>query len=254
MATRTLNSTGRSRITLEMIELAVLQDNSKPRTRVISVRCDMRSLDLPENSSLHLDLSNDFSEVRFDVTNDNQVNRIEVDSGFFSGTVRARLSSSSFDSKGVALINAESVQILIDGPSGETTLNSPLVLRPDPDLEVPWKLDHSKGDFMVLVSNRGNLWTEYLKASKSFKALIAGPLILQICLHLLSDDGDTDGASMTQWIKILKPYGLDLSVLDDDLDLSEKLEIASRISEEFARKQNVLDGLIKKLGDSDDQD
>ena len=105
---------------------------------------------------------------------------------------------------------------------------------------------------MVLVSNRGNLWTQYLKSSATFKALIAGPLVFQICLYLLDQDETNDGAAMVQWIETLKPYGLDLSVLDDELTLTEKIDIADAVSERFVVNKGILDTLISNLGvDSD---
>ncbi|MDA8552204.1 hypothetical protein N9K78_02835 [Aquiluna sp.] len=252
MSTRTLNSTGRSRITLNMIDMEVLPSTLDSTSRSIRARCDVSSLALPKDSSLFLELSNSYSETRFELSADGENNEIEVDSGFFSGTVRAKFVASHLEANRVAIISAESVAILFDGPSGESTLNSPLILRPDPDLEVPWKLDFTNGDFMVLVSNRGNLWTQYLKSSATFKALIASPLVFQICLYLLDQDETNDGAAMVQWIETLKPYGLDLTVLDVDLTLSEKIDIAGAVSERFVMNKGILDTLISNLGvDSD---
>jgi hypothetical protein len=244
MATLSLNSTGRSRITLDMFDAALESQDSDP---TIKIEWDMSSLMLEPLTKLYLDASNDRLERRFQLADSNPTSgTANVDLGpSFSGRVtRIRLVAVLVDTSGVPIIRAESIPVSFT-TTGDSTSKSLLVVQPDVDLPVPWRLNFDSGDVVMMVSNKNDLWTLHLRNSPVFKPLLVGPVVFQIAVRLLSGSEDV-GAGLEQWEKLLEQHGLD-NKSAEGATFDEILELAEHVSLSFQAKTSSLDRLVKEL-------
>lgn len=244
MATRSLNSTGRSRITHDMFNATLDNHSTDP---LLTLDWNLSVLSIEPSSKLFLDVSNDRLEKRFilqETTPSAGGLAINLGPAFQGRVCRIRLVAVVQDSNGVPIIRAESVPVSFT-TSGDSTAKSLLVVQPMTDLEVPWRLSFEGGDVVMMVANKNDLWTQHLRSSLILKPLLVGPIIFQIALRLLSGSEDI-GAGLEQWRDLLEEHGL----LDESLEernFDEVIEAADQISMSFQSNSKALDRLLKSL-------
>lgn len=244
MATRSLNSTGRSRITHEMFRASL---DHQPTAPLLLLDWDLSALSIEPSGKLFLDVSNDRLERRFvlqETTPSSGVLELDIGSAFHGRVFRIRLVAVVQDSNNVPIIRAESVPVSFTS-SGESTAKSLLVVQPMTDLEVPWRLSFEGGDVVMMVSNKGDLWTQFLRPSPILKPLLVGPIIFQIALRLLAGTDDI-GAGLEQWKQLLEEHGLS-DDSPDELNFDEVIDSAEQISNSFQASSKALDRLLKAL-------
>ena len=244
MATRSLNSTGRSRITHAMFNASLDKQSTSP---LLSLEWDISGLSIESSGKLFLDVSNDRLERRFvlqETTPSSGALEINIGSAFQGRVFRIRLVAVVQDSNNVPIIRAESVPVSFTS-SGESTAKSLLVVQPMSDLEVPWRLSFEGGDVVMMVSNKGNLWTQFLRPSPILKPLLVGPIVFQIALRLLAGSDDI-GAGLEQWRQLLEEHGM-VEDSSDGLNFDEVIESAEQISTSFQASSKALERLLKAL-------
>lgn len=244
MATYSLNSTGRSRITHGMFQASLDRSEALPR---LTLDWDVTPLGIAGQWSLFVDYWNDSLEQRWElaphgISNGNAVLKLGEE---FNGSVfRMRLVAVTRDSRGFPIIRAESVPVSFT-TTGESSASSILPVQPDESLDTPWQLDFSGGDVILRVANKDQLMTEHLKSSNLFKPLIIGPVVFQIALKLLLGADDI-GPGLENWIKLLKREGLDLDNVSA-LSPEEIYEAALEISITFQQRANLIEKLAVDL-------
>ena len=241
VATRSLNSTGRSRITHQMFDAVLDSQNSSP---TIDITWDLSDLKLPSESSLFVDVSNDRVEKRFSLSEpDLDIGQIVIELGpeFVRSVARLRLIAVIRDSSNIPVIRAESVTVSFSS-SGESSAKSLLVVQPVNDLKAPWELSFVGGDVILNVSNEGGLWSSHLRLSPLFKVLVIGPIVYQVALELLTSRGEL-GRGMERWQELLVSYGLEIED-SDDLDIEELMKQARDVSLEFQASRKTVEYLL----------
>ena len=237
MTTRTLNSTGRSRITQDMFKVNMANMN-----RAIDISWDLTALKIPSSSKLFLEVINKKVERRFELSED------QADSGtaqvplppeLLTGFVSVKVVAVGRDKSGIPLIEADSIATTIATETGESSATSPLVVCPQMDLEVPWELDFTGGDVRVLVAADNGLYAQTLKSSSIFKSVIIGPIVYEIVLKMMDSDEGL-GSAFGIWKTMLAPYGLDLSEDVHDWDFEQKHTAARQISKDFQIGKKTL--------------
>ncbi len=240
MATLSLNSTGRSRITHAMFKASLDRSEDLPK---LTLDWDITALGIAGQWSLFVDYWNDALEQRWDlapqgIPSGNAV--LQLGEEFKGSVFRMRLVAVTRDSRGFPIIRAESVPVSFT-TTGESSAVSILPVQPDETLDTPWKLDFSGGDVILRVANKDQLMTEHLKSSNLFKPLIIGPVVFQIALKLLMGTDDI-GPGLENWIKLLKREGLDLDSASE-LSTEEMYEEALELSLRFQQRANLIEKL-----------
>lgn len=244
MATLSLNSTGRSRITLDMFEATLLNQDHDPK---IDLEWDLSDLAIEASAKLYLDVSNDRLEKRFnlaEVDPNEGSTQLDLGSAFVGRLIRIRLVAVVVDTQGIPIIRAESVPVSFT-TAGESSSKSLLVVQPDDELTVPWRLNFDGGDVVMMVSNKNDLWALHLRNAPVFKPLVVGPVVFQIAVRLLSGSDDV-GAGLDQWEKLLQKHGLDIESAEE-ASLDEILEMAEQVAVNFQANSRSLDRLVKAL-------
>lgn len=248
MATRSLNSTGRSRITQDMFHVSVDKEGG---TTVLAIEWDIRPLSIGSGKKVVLDVWNDRIERRIELSesgNDVGEQLHTLEAGFASGVIRVRIVAVAVDTAGIPIIRAESITTSFNS-AGESTAKSILVVEPVEDLDVIWELDFSAGDVILKVSNREGLWTEYLKQSQVFKSTIVGHVVYVVALHLLATRGEL-AVGLEKWQTLLDSFGLNIDDSDEE-DIEELMYLAREVSNAFQRDRKLLGHLISNLEDID---
>lgn len=244
MATYSLNSTGRSRITHGMFKASLDRSEALPR---LTLDWDVTPLGIAGQWSLFVDYWNDALEQRWElaphgISNGNAI--LQLGEEFNGSVFRMRLVAVTRDSRGFPIIRAESVPVSFT-TTGESSASSILPVQPDESLDAPWQLDFSGGGVILRVANKDQLMTEHLKSSNLFKPLIIGPVVFQIALKLLLGTDDI-GPGLENWIKLLKREGLDLDNVSA-LSPEEIYEAALEISIRFQQRANLIEKLAVDL-------
>lgn len=243
MATRTLNMTGRSRITSEMFDI---EAQLEPEGLQLQINWSFEELGLPESALCFLDVDNPNFERRFELHGLKGEAVFNLEPGLTKGGIGYQVIVVTSDARGIPLIRAASKRGAVDSETGESTLKSPLIVVPDSDLRIPWKLDFTTGDVRLLVAAKDNLWSE-LKASPFFKNLIAGPLVFEIALHLMDTSESVVGEGLSKWIDVFERYGFDSDSDFEDMELSEKIDFAKAIAEKFQEDKKILEKLVLQI-------
>lgn len=244
MATLSLNSTGRSRITLGMFSATLDRSEALP---LLTLDWDVSSIGIAGQWSLFVDYWNDAVEQRWDLAPQgipvgNAV--LQLGEEFNGSVFRIRLVAVTRDSRGLPIIRAESVPVSFT-TTGESSATSILPVQPDESLVTPWQLDFSGGDVILRVANKDQLMTEQLKSSILFKPLVIGPVVFQIALKLLLGTDDV-GPGLENWIKLLKKEGLDLDNASS-LSPEEIYDAALEISKRFQQRKKLIQKLALDL-------
>ncbi len=244
MATLSLNSTGRSRITLGMFSATLDRSEALP---LLTLDWDVSSIGIAGQWSLFVDYWNDALEQRWDLAPQgipvgNAV--LQLGEEFNGSVFRIRLVAVTRDSRGLPIIRAESVPVSFT-TTGESSATSILPVQPDESLVTPWQLDFSGGDVILRVANKDQLMTEQLKSSILFKPLVIGPVVFQIALKLLLGTDDV-GPGLENWIKLLKKEGLDLDNASS-LSPEEIYDAALEISKRFQQRKKLIQKLALDL-------
>lgn len=241
MATRTLNATGRSRITKAMFR-------AEGSGSFVQVEWDMSRLNLDESCQLFAVLKNGGLEDRVEI-NDASLKsgtaKLPVRQELQRNFVNVQLLAIQRDEKNVPLIRANSVVVAVNLMTGESTSDTPLLLVARDDLAVPWQLDFA-GDVKVLVSNREALWTSRISTSPEFEAAILPGIVFEIAVHVLSG-AFQGGKAESDWIEILKPYGLEL---DEEKDMGDRVAEARNIAEKFCLNHDLVGNLLRRIRES----
>jgi len=244
MATLSLNSTGRSRITHGLFKASLDRSEALPK---LTLEWDVTALGIAGRWSLFVDYWNEALEQRWDlapqgISNGNAV--LQLSEEFKGSVFRMRLVAVTRDSRGFPIIRAESVPVSFT-TTGESSASSILPVQPDETLDTPWQLDFSGGDVILRVANKDQFMTEHLKSSSLFKPLIIGPVVFQIALKLLLGTDDI-GPGLENWIQLLKREGLDLDSAGS-LSPEEIYDEALEISLKFQQRVNLIEKLAVDL-------
>jgi hypothetical protein len=251
MSTRTLNSTGRSRITQEMIDLKLEIDSSLPR---LNASWDLSKLALQPETILYLEVQTEYIEKRFLLSESSPLSgalSVDLPPELLSGVLRAWFVASSRDSRGIPLIRAASIPISFATATGESTLESPILMVPTEGLTVPWDLEISGDLVEVRVPSQDGLWVDYLKLAPSFKAALVGPIVQEIALLLLMNSGHASDGLREKWEPILTGFGLDLEADFEGGSIDDAILKAKQISRAFQESRRILDFVTKGKEESD---
>lgn len=244
MATRSLNDTGRSRITHEMFDASLSRETGEP---VLKISWDITPLSIRSKKKLVVDISNDRVEQRVELSEVGaDVGEIiyPLSAEFAVGVTRIRIVAVTEDASGIPIIRAESVTTSFS-TSGESTSKSILVVEPVADLAVIWELDFDSGDVILKVSNKDNLWSEQLRQSQIFKSTIIGHIVYAVALHLLATR-DELAAGLVNWQNLLVPLGLNIDD-SDEADVEDLMDHARDVSHAFQEDRKLLSHLISNL-------
>ena len=244
MATLSLNSTGRSRITHNMFDAQLDRSDAN---QTLSIDWDLSSLSLGAQWSLFVDYWNDDVERRQDLDPQGALsgsNSLDLGAEFSHSVVRIRIVVVTRDSKGLPIIRAESVAVTFT-TTGESSAKSLLPVQPDGELLVPWELDFRGGDVVLRVSNKGGLWGDHFRSSPMFKPLIVGPIVFQIAFRLIAGVEDL-GSGMANWKRVLESAGLDTADLSG-MSPEEMLDLAGEISTAFQLRSDLVGRLVDEL-------
>jgi hypothetical protein len=250
MSTRTLNSTGRSRITQEMTNLQLEIDSNDP---VLRVEWDLSKLELEPETLLYLDIQTEYIEKRFMLSEGSPLTgarSLNLAPELMSGVLKAWFVATILDSRGVRLIRAVSVPISFATATGDSTVESPILIVPKEGLTVPWELEVSGDLVEVRVPSQDGLWADYLKIAPSFKAALVGPIVQEICLLLLMNSGHASEGLREKWEPILRDFGLDLDADFDAGNIDDALIKSKQISRAFQEGRRVLDFLAIDMEES----
>ena len=241
MATRTLNATGRSRITKAMFR-------ADGRGSFVEVTWDMSSLNLDDSCELIAVLRNGGLEERLEMVDASLKSgkaKLAVRPELQRDFVNVQLLVIQRDDSNVPLIRANSVVVAVNLATGESTSDTPLLLVAREDLAVPWQLDFA-GDVKVLVANREALWTSRVSTSPEFEAAILPGVVFEIAVHVLSG-ALQGGKAESDWIEILKPYGLEP---DHEKDMSDLVTEARNVTEKFCISHDLVGNLLRRTKES----
>lgn len=238
MPTRTLNATGRSRITKAMF-------SAHGSGGFVTVKWDMSNLDLDSACQLFIVLRNGALEDRHeiqDISLDSDQVKVPVRSELQRDFVNVQLVVTQRDQRNVPLIRASSVIVAVNLETGESTSDTPLLLVAREDLAVPWQLDFG-GDLKVLVSNRDSLWTNRTSTSPEFEAAILPAIVFEIAIHVLSG-ALQGGKAESDWVEILEVYGLQFF---EDMEMAEAVSIAREVAERFSIQNDLVGNWLRKV-------
>jgi hypothetical protein len=241
MSTRTLNSTGRSRITQEMIDLTLAIDSSTP---TLNASWDLSKLELQPETVLYLEVQTEYVEQRFTLSETAPLPgslSLALPPNLLSGVLRAWFVATSRDSSGIPLVRAASIPISFATATGDSTLESPILMVPTDGLTVPWDLEISGDLVEVRVPSQDGLWADYLKLAPSFKAALVGPIVQEIALLLLMNSGHASDGLREKWEPILTDFGLDLGAEFDGVSVDDAILKSKQISRAFQESRKILD-------------
>jgi len=123
------------------------------------------------------------------------------------------------------------------------------------DLRTLWSLDYSTGSPILQIANMNASYSK-LSSRKVFLHSVLPEVVREICFTALIDSGSIDPEPRNQWIKLLKPYGLDDKRLndfeawpEDDIETKfmEALHMAKSVGEEFSARNQLVAGAVKEL-------
>ncbi len=251
---RTLNSTGRQRITMDMVSATPRMEGA------------IRSIDLVWNlTELALD---EKSEVIIEVSITGQTMRIvagQLDRGTGSyqakvpflvdaKSAKAKLLVSKANSAGVRIISATSTSIPVLFEKEPEGGQSPLPIQLKEDLKTVWELDYSTGKPVLWITNKNGIYGQ-LKSNPIFFPTILPQVVKEISFQLLTNPSAFE-SNPEVWVNFFRSLGLNdeeresLQAMEDIEDgTQERWEKAEALSNEFSVRLQVLSKIEAALED-----
>jgi hypothetical protein len=242
---RTLNSTGRQRITMDMV-------SATPRIEGAS-----RSIDLVWNlAELTLDKK---SDVIIEVSITGQTMRI-VSGQLAEGTgshqakvpflvdaksAKVKILVSMANESGIRMISATSTSIPVLFEKEPEGGQSPLPIQLKEDLKTVWELDYSTGKPVLWITNKNGIYGQ-LKSNPIFFPTILPQVIKEISFQMLSNPSAFESNSEV-WVNFFRGLGLsdeeraDLQAMEDiEEGTQDRWDKAEALSSEFSVRLKVL--------------
>jgi hypothetical protein len=249
---RTLNSTGRKRITVDMFSIEPKISLGK-KSLVFS--WNLAPLELNQDSEVVIEVSTMGQSERLSVGKlGSGIGIQEVRTAIFSEAkaAKAKILVSALNSSGIRMILATSTGISCLFEKEDDGGGSPLPIQLRDDLTNIWQLDFSSGRPVLLIANSDGIYSE-LKANPLFFPTILPQVIKEIAFHLLINPSAFED-NPEIWHMFFESLGLSesererlqASVETDEISL-ERWAIAESLATEFVLRKNILNEIKRIL-------
>lgn len=251
---RTLNSTGRQRITMDMVSLTPRIDGP---SRSVDVSWNLETLALDPTAEVIIEISITGQTIRIsagmlgDATGCHEA---KVPFLRDAKSAKGKVLVSKANSSGVRLILAttSSIPVLFEKePEGG---ESPLPIQLKEDLNSVWELDYSTGKPVLWIVNKNGIYSR-LKSDPIFFPTILPAVIKEIAFKLLSSPSSFESNSEV-WIRFFRALGLTdeereqlQSMEDIEEGTSDRWEKSEAIAIQYSVRLNVLLKLEEALED-----
>jgi len=242
---RTLNSTGRQRITMEMVSANPRIDGA---SRSISLAWDLSSLRLDSTSDVVIEASITGQSMRIvagplgDGTGSHEA---KVPFLVDAKSAKIKVLVAKENSSGVRIISATTTSIPVLFEREPEGGQSPLPIQLKDDLKTVWELDYSTGKPVLWISNKNGIYGR-LKSNPIFFPTILPQVIKEISFQLLTNPSLFESNSEV-WEKFFKKLGLSdeerlsLQAMEDIEDGTiDRWAKAEALSSEFAVRLKVM--------------
>lgn len=251
---KTLNSTGRQRITMDMVTVTPKMDGPN---RSIDFNWNLDRLALDPTADVVVEVSITGQTMR------TLVGKLGGAAGSHEAKVpflrdaksaKAKILVSKPNDTGVRIILATTTSISVLFEKEPEGAQSPLPIQLKEDLNTVWELDYSTGKPVLWVANKNGIYSR-LKSDPIFFPTILPGVIKEIAFKLLSNPSSFESNSGV-WIKFFKTLGLSdqereqLQSLDDIEDgTSDRWAKSEALAIEYSVRLKVLEKLEEALED-----
>ena len=251
---RTLNSTGRQRITMDMVSLIPKMDGPH---RSVNVSWNLGTLSLDATADVIIEVSITGQTMRIQAGKlGDATGSHEAKVPFFrdAKSAKAKILVSKPNATGVRFILATSSSIPVLFEKEPEGGESPLQIQLKDDLNTVWELDYSTGKPVLWVANKNGIYGR-LKSDPIFFPTILPAVIKEIAFKLLTSPSSFESNSAV-WVKFFRALGLSdeereqLQSMDDIEDgTADRWEKAEALSIEYSVRLKVLLKLEEALED-----
>lgn len=251
---KTLNSTGRQRITMDMVSLSPRMDGPN---RSVDVSWNLETLALDPTADVIIEVSITGQTMR------TLVGKLGDASGSHEAKVpflrdaksaKAKILVSKPNATGIRLILATTSLISVLFEKEPEGAESPLPIQLKEDLNTVWELDYSTGKPVLWIANKNGIYSR-LKSDPIFFPTILPGVIKEIAFKLLSSPSSFESNSGV-WVKFFRTLGLSdeereqLQSMDDIEDgTADRWAKSEALAIEYAVRLKVLLKLEEALED-----
>ena len=249
---RTLNSTGRKRITLDklVVEPRVNGDNKS-----LYFSWDLAGLELDSDAEVIIEVSTTGQSYRVSAGKlADGIGSFEVHAPTFSQakSARSKIVVAQVNPVGVRIILATSAGISALFEEEEMGGASPLPIQLRDDLKTIWQLDFSSGKPVLLVTNSEGIYAD-LKSNPLFFPTMLPQVIKEIAFQLLTNPSSFEDGPQV-WHEFFESIGLSQSERerlqadgDGEETSLERWSVAEGLAAEFVVKKRILSEIRKIL-------
>jgi hypothetical protein len=125
------------------------------------------------------------------------------------------------------------------------------------DLTVPWLVEFEEDEPTLVISDREGLYHKLRDTSPIFMPLVLAEVVRQVFVWLATTDVDYNDDILTEWILLFErltcPHGFIQAehALEDEDEMADVERVAKDVSEEFAKKFNLIEKVSSTFEDGE---
>ena len=171
--------------------------------------------------------------------------------------IKIRLKVVELSHNGVPLIKAQCDKISPLNIDGNNRSRSFLKIVKRLDLTVPWLVEFEEDEPTLVISDRDGLYHKLRDTSPIFMPLVLAEVVRQVFVWLATTDVDYNDDILTEWILLFErltcPHGFIQAehALEDEDEMADVERVAKDVSEEFAKKFNLIEKVSSTFEDGE---